>query len=140
MYATKQDIIDQEGEQVLYDYFDRGGDGVIDDAAVDRALARASALVDSCLGNKFVVPIVNVPALLVGYVVDLAIYYGSNGSYDELRVRHDDAIKWLKKVASGEINIGLPEIEQPEDNSSKGEVLTSCADYKVFNDKALENF
>ena len=137
MYATKQDIIDQEGEQVLYDYFDRAGDGIPDDAAIDRALNRASGVVDSCLGKKFVIPIDPVHALLIGYVVDLALWFGGNAS-EAWRTRYNDAIKWLKSVLNGDIDIGLVEIDQPEAAPDSKDVIVAEASSQIFTEEKLD--
>jgi phage gp36-like protein len=107
-YATIADITAIHGARTLQIVGDRNSDGVIDEAAVNLALASASAEIDSYLASRYSVPIASPDQMVKGYCVDIAVYrlaYGDLERTEEMRIRYDDAIKWLKEVAKGNAQI-----------------------------------
>lgn len=88
-------------------------DGVSEDDAIAAACEDASSLVDSYLVKAgIVVPVDPAPAVLVMHATNVAMYELSQGvaTYTEVkRQRYDDAILWLKVMASGKGD--LPGVE-----------------------------
>lgn len=119
-YATRSEFVDQYGQDAVLVVADRDSDGVIDDLVVDNALARASAEIDSYVGVKHRLPLSVVPDRFAGLTGDIAMYLLSSegGSLTEdKRKRYEDAISYLRRVATGEAGLGLP---TPDDQESSG--------------------
>ena len=110
IYATPQDIIDRYNEETLVLVFDRQRLGAADPVAVAKALADASAELDSYLAGSYPLPLAIVPPALAGYCVDIALYRGTDGPAvpEERRKRYDDAIRWAIKVGEGKIKLPMP--------------------------------
>jgi phage gp36-like protein len=102
-YATPADIIDLYGEDALF-VADHNRDGAADLVAVDRALASATAEIDTYIGVRYPLPLLEVPEFLKTICVDVAIYrlaLAADVLSEEHRRRYDDALAFLKRVADG---------------------------------------
>ena len=111
-YATQQDIIDRYGEEAFTVAADRDGDGLADAEAVERALSDADAEIDAYLAVKYELPLASTPPLLVRLAVDIAYHRLSpeaDTATEARRSRYDQAVSLLKRLASGEVSLGLPE-------------------------------
>lgn len=107
-YATQQDMIDAQGEDLIVTISDRDNNGAIDTAAVTKALAAASSEIDSYLANRYVVPVASPSAMLANVCIDIAIYRlaaRAAALTEEMRLRYTDAIAWLKEVAKGNVEV-----------------------------------
>lgn len=117
-YATTQDIADRYGQGVL-DAIDRDGNGQADMGALDKALADASALIDSYLSQRYTLPLPAVPEALKRACVDVALYQvvreGTQAA-DDYRLRYEDAIAWLRDLAAGKAALDLPAPQQATGN------------------------
>lgn len=123
-YTTQQAIIDRYGHDALLLIADRDQDGVIDTAVVERALSDASAEVDTYVAAKYTLPLPSTPEVLVRLCVDIVIYRLSSDAgllTEERRKRYDDAVALLRRIASGEVSLGMP----TPPASSNGTVYTS---------------
>jgi len=102
-YAAQTDITTLYGPNALV-VADRDGDGVVEGLSVDKALVLASAEIDSYLAVRYRLPLHEVPAVLVQYCVDFAIYrlaLSADVLSDEHRRRYEDGLKALKEIAAG---------------------------------------
>ena len=109
MYATTQDIITAYGEDALIAAMD--DDAVVHEPTVTAALEKATAEIDSYIADRYPLPLPSTPARLRDICVDIATYKFSQTAdvlTDEIRQRYEDAVKWLDKVASGRVSLGLP--------------------------------
>ncbi|WP_290889384.1 DUF1320 domain-containing protein [Arenimonas sp.] len=108
-YATRQDMIDRFSEAELVQLTDKGeirADRIVD-AVLERALADASAEIDGYLAGRYVLPLDPVPANLPLLCCDIARYrLQINEAGEAVKARYDGAVKFLSKVATGEIQIG----------------------------------
>lgn len=117
-YATQQDMIDSFGEEELIRLTDTNdAPGVIDDAAVSRALDRVSADIDAYVAQRYPQPFEVIPRLLVGIACDMARYrlcgIGGRLMSDEVRDRHKDAVAMLKLIAAGDVKFGVDVQDNP---------------------------
>lgn len=82
---------------------------VIGTAMLTRALDDATALIDGYLSIAgYTLPITPAPPILLGYCCDIARYkLDRNQARDEVRMRYEDAISWLKDVAKGLASLGV---------------------------------
>lgn len=84
----------------------------VDTALIERTLFDASAEAEAYLG-RYTLPISPVPQLLRRCVADLARYYMSR--YDppeDVRKRYEDALRRLKMLADGTIDLGVDAVGQ----------------------------
>lgn len=119
-YATIQDAQDLYGETYVVTSVDRDEDGEPDLTSLTKALAQASSELDTYLGVRYTVPVSPAPTVLKRYCVDVALYQLSSsaaqGLTEEKRTRYEDAIRWLTKLAKGEVTLGLPDADGVEDD------------------------
>jgi phage gp36-like protein len=118
MYANEQDIIDKYGAEALVITADHDGDGVADPAVVARGLSDAGDEINTYIGSRYPLPLTYAPPILKPLCIDIALYKMSVGITvtDEKRLRYEDALKLLVKIAEGKITLGLPAVEQPVAN------------------------
>lgn len=108
-YATRADIEKVYGAQLVQIIADLTEDGVAEDEAVAQALEEASSEIDSYIGVRYPqVPLDPVPKILITYCRDMAVYrlaLNSGARTTEMRVRYEDALKFLEKVATGKVTL-----------------------------------
>lgn len=103
-YATTAALTGLTGEDVLSRLADRDGDLEADLPALQTALDRADAEIDAYLAVRYPLPLAEVPPILTQIACDIAIYrLGVDGGriMDEHRTRYEDAIAFLRRLASG---------------------------------------
>lgn len=89
-------------------------EGEVQVAVVDRAIESAGDLIDSYLGQRFSLPLVQVPKIVRQIAEDLAICFlydrATEMSPPEgMTARRAASEKLLEKIAAGELSLGLPE-------------------------------
>lgn len=84
---------------------------IVNPAFIQTALLDASAEVDTYLESRFALPLTDPPATLVRVCCDIAMYRMQAlrplQDVAEARRRYDDAIATLRRVAAGELTLGL---------------------------------
>jgi phage gp36-like protein len=114
-YATQSDLVTRFGDTELIQLTDRQGTvGEIDSAVVDRALLDADAEIDGYLAARYALPLASVPRLVLGAACDIARYrlYDDRAT-EQVTRRYEDAIKLLKLIAEGKVQLGLDAAAQP---------------------------
>lgn len=109
MYATRDDMVTAFGERECVSLTDREFTGNIDDAVLLSKLEQASAEIDGYLVGRYPTPWPDSPRVLVSRCCDIARYMlcGSGTQCtEEIRERYLDAIRYLEKVANGNISLG----------------------------------
>jgi len=112
-YANHQDMIDRFAEQQLVEVTDP--DLVaIKVAALDRALEDASDEIDGYLEGRYRLPLQQPPRSLRLLACNIAMYrllsLRQIDVMEDQRQRYEDAIKFLRAVANGDINLGLTQL------------------------------
>lgn len=118
-YSTQSEILDQMDEDVLIQLTDDDDAGVVDADVVTQKIADADALIDGYCGARYAVPFTTVPALVLKFSVDIAIYnlYGRRkGAPEDRRNRFKEAVDFLKGVSAGNNSLG-------ENDPAAGETL-----------------
>lgn len=118
-YATGEMLVERYGMDAVRIAADRDGDGTPEAAVIEQALADASAEIDTYVGVLNRLPLAGVPEVLSRLCCDIALYRLSAdaGQYtEEKRKRYEDAVALLRRIASGEVTLGLP--TPPEQESS----------------------
>lgn len=132
-YATPQDLVDRYGEEELAIAADYDGDDAFDTAAVERAIGDASAEIDTYLGALYELPFGEPPAILMRLCTDIAIYrLASNTAHasEERRQRYEDAIALLRRIAKGEVKLG---VHSSTAETGGGEGTSAAAEGADFN-------
>lgn len=112
MYATGPDL-EARMQKHLIANLSGSEDGTPVAVRVDQALLDAAAEIDSYLGARFALPIAEPPPVLTRIACDIAIYRLFETARDDdvkdSRKRYEDAIRWLKAAADGEVALDAPE-------------------------------
>lgn len=108
-YAIQTDLEDAFGVAEVLQLADRDRNGVADPGFVASSLNRADSLIDGYLAGRYALPIIPAPAVLTATACDLARYWlYDDAAPDRVRQGYEDAIAWLKDVASGRVLLQLP--------------------------------
>jgi len=117
-YATSQDMIDRFSEQQLVEVTDPEI-LTIKVAALTRALEDASDEIDGYLEGRYRLPLQSPPRSLRILACNIAMYrllsLRQIDVMEDQRQRYEDAIKYLRAVANGDINLGLNQVGQTVD-------------------------
>jgi phage gp36-like protein len=107
-YATRQDMIDRFGSDELMQLTDRANLGVIDDTALNSALADADAEINTYLVGRYTLPLASVSPILTRFAADIARYqlFDTRAS-DQVIQRYKDAIAFFKQITAGNASLGL---------------------------------
>ena len=137
-YATQQNMIDRFGQQELAELTDRTNGAVIDATVLGQALVDADAEINGYLSSRYTLPLASVPPILTKFAADIARYqlYDTRAS-EQVKARYDDAIKFMKSLASGLVSLALDLVNQPV--SDAGGVQFK-ANNRVFNDAGLSDY
>lgn len=107
-YATQQHMIDRFGQQELIELTDRANLGAIDVDVLGRALDDADAEINGYLATRHTLPLASVPLVLTRVACDVSRYFLYEDRVTEaVRVRYQDAIKFLRGVSDGSISLGV---------------------------------
>lgn len=124
-YADQQYLDSYFGSAEVLIAADRDGDGTADTAVIRNALDSATEEIDSYVGVKYTLPLsATIPTgVLKRLCADIAMYrmsVNSHSSTDDKRKRYEDAIAWLKKLATGHATLGEEEtVEEADDLTVK---------------------
>lgn len=127
-YLTKQDLIDRIGLDELIVLSDREHTGTEDDTVIDRAMADATTEIDMYLGVRYTLPLSTIPSTLTRLAVSIAVYWLSENEAnisDLTRERYENAIKVLKGIAGGTIDLGVIDTDAPDTDGSGKVTLVS---------------
>lgn len=111
MYAQPQDIIDRFGAREVKQVLEADPDP--QNARLLAACADAAALADTYIARAHPLPLSSVPAALVSATADIARYRlhddqikeGGDTGKTTIRLRYEDALKWLADVAAGKVQL-----------------------------------
>ncbi len=103
-YATQADLVDRFGEQELQQRTDRSNGTVIDTVVLGRAQGDADAEIDSYLATRYTLPLASTPLVITRLACDITRYrLYDDGVPETVRVRYEDAVSLLKRLASGDV-------------------------------------
>ena len=107
VYCGLPDLIDRYGEAELSQLSDRVGIGMVDQAVVELAIADADGEIDGYVAAAgYPLPLAPVPGILTAYACDMARYrLMADQATDQVRRRYEDAIKFLKALAAGQVRL-----------------------------------
>jgi phage gp36-like protein len=142
-YSTLNDFLEQLAEIELVNLTDDNGLGVVDQARIDWAIAKADAVIDAHMpAGKYVLPFSPVPALARSFSVDLGIFNlfarrPNVGDIPEaIKEQRNAALAYLKRVQAGEAGMGA-DAATPAASSTSVDMLVSSND-RIFPASLLE--
>src|SRR5262249_50095492 len=112
-YATKEDIDDAYGTDLLVRVADYDKDGIPDDEVIARNLSNADEVCNAYLSAQYPVPVTPIPGRVRTGAMDIAVYKTARqraGRTDEMGVRYEDALAMLEKISTGKVGLGLPPV------------------------------
>ncbi len=144
-YGLKQDLLDGEGQDLVYVIFDRNRDGTLDDVAITKCGNDAQGEMDGYISARYPLPLATNPPWAKQIWCDITLYRGARAAdalTTELRQRYDDALTFLRNLAAGRVGLGLPETPQ---NPIKGGELKSAdilvsGNERVFTRSGMRDF
>ena len=141
-YSMVEDILDQIDEAKLIQLTDDEGEGTVNTARAEKAIADADAFIDGYVGSRHRVPLDPVPGIVRGYSVDIAIYnlYARRDVVPELRAdRFKNAVRFLELVARGKRSLGAGD---PEGNPPAADApeLSNDNPERLFTRKSMGGF
>jgi len=139
-YCTLEDILTQLDEDTLIELTDDAGAGTVNGAVVERAIADADAAIDAYCQGRYTLPLSPVPPMIRRISVDMAIYhlYSRRGDAapETRRDRHRDAVRFLQRVAEGQIRLGA-ESPAARDSAASVEIDSNT---RVFSRERMEGY
>ena len=138
MYASKQDILDRYGEDLLWTIARRAADpddpeseDALDDTAIERALSDATDEINARLNARYELPLPTIPTLLSRSCVDLAVFNLATGPElsEEIEKRANRATTLLSQIGTGKVDLGLPKAQKPLPSGGIGLVQEGRSDF-----------
>ncbi|HDL3365505.1 TPA: DUF1320 family protein [Mannheimia haemolytica] len=132
LYASPDSLIKRYTLDVLLSIA-RNDERQLDETKVYEALEDASQTIDSYLAGRYRLPLNAVPSVLERHCCYIARYFlEKNRATDQARLDYEDSIRYLEKVVSGAISLGLSDMEEPveTDNAAMIESAGSVWDRK----------
>ncbi len=129
-YATSQDFIDAFGlqEAIMLTNLDDPSATIPNLIPLDKALHDASAFIDTYVGSRYLLPLTAVSTVVNRYCLDIARYMLDRiRSREDVRLRYEDAIKFLTLVAKGQVSIGADLLTGGNVASIAGDVTVAGA-------------
>ena len=107
-YITLTDLTQRFGEDEILSLTDTGS-GEIGTELVDRAIEDASGEIDGYVAaGGYTLPLTPVPSIIKAYACDIARYrLYDESALEQVSKRYDDAIKFLRAVAKGDVLLGI---------------------------------
>lgn len=142
-YATVDDFVMAFGEDEAIALSNLDDPTALDqrNAVIEAGLEGADSMIDGYIQSAgYTMPLSSVPAVLKEIALDIARYRLDRlSAREDVRLRYEDALKWLRDVSAGKVSLGL---------ATNGEEVTasgSCAiEYyaseSVFSRESLRDY
>jgi len=106
--------------------------------AINQALDVADGTINSYLASRYTLPLTVTPAVLKKTALDLARHeLHKERATEEITKRRDNAIAWLKDLASGKATLGAPTLDSGV-NASGIRIVPSAG--RTFSSDSLDAF
>jgi len=137
MYATQADLEQRFGADEVLQLTDRNSTGAVDVAVLSAAIGDAQAVIDGYLRSAgYTLPLATIPVELMRISCDLTRYFlYENSATQVVKDRRDEAVSWLRDVASGKVTLGVSMQGVAPDAAASAVRMTS--DVRLFNAATL---
>ncbi|MEQ1412244.1 gp436 family protein [Acinetobacter indicus] len=111
MFATLDAMRNKFGERELIELTDieTPYTDAINETRLNAAMQQANSEIEGYIGARYALPLQTVPPFLQSIACDMARYHASTGAMSEndpIKTRYDAALKTLKEISKGTIQIG----------------------------------
>jgi len=111
MFATLDAMRNKFGERELIELTDieKPYTDAINETRLNAAMQQANSEIEGYIGARYALPLQTVPPFLQSIACDMARYHASTGAMSEndpIKTRYDAALKTLKEISKGTIQIG----------------------------------
>ncbi|RXE49211.1 gp436 family protein [Chromohalobacter israelensis] len=113
-YCSADDLVARFGENEMLDLA-ADDTGELDAALIERACDDAAGEIDGRIAaGGYSTPLASVPRIVTAYACDIARYrLYDNRATEQVTKRYEDAIRFLRGVARGEVSLGLATQDDP---------------------------
>lgn len=139
-YASQANLTDRFGEAMLVALTDRGAvaSGLVDAAVIGRALTDTDAMIDGYLATRYVLPLSEVPPLLVDLALQISIYKLHINEPDaKISKDYDNALKMLRDIGTGAVRIQAAGIEPASSNAQGVQIVDRERPFTAVNMKGF---
>jgi phage gp36-like protein len=129
-YCTIAHMVDLfgSGEIIALSNLETPSATTINAGRVDTAIAYADNEINSYLAGRYTLPLASVPPVLADKAADIARYQlDSINPRDDVIERNAAAIRWLKLVADGKVELGLAGNGEEVPSNSYGVAFSATA-------------
>lgn len=139
-YATQANLTERFGEAMLVALTDRAAvaTGAIDAAVIARALTDTDALIDGYLGTRYVLPLSEMPPLVLDLALQIAIYkLHINAPDEKISEDYKTALKMLEKIGNGAMRIQAAGVEPTSSNAQGVQIVDRERPFTAANMKGF---
>lgn len=141
MYASAADLQERFPEMDLIQLTDPNG-AVLNVGKLNAALAAASAEIDGYLQARYPLPLSRVPEHLKTLALNIAYYRlqidRRGEAIEDIRSQYLDAIRFLEKVNSGVLQLGVAADDQVVAQPASGPEIVSSS--RLFSRSSMRHF
>lgn len=137
MFATLQAMRNKFGERELIELTDieKPYTEAINMERLNAAMQQANSEIEGYIGARYTLPLQTVPPFLESIACDMARYHASTGVMSEnspIKARYDNAIKTLKEISKGTLQIGGSPAGQAAPVQTSNNAVVMSASRKDF--------
>lgn len=137
MFATLQAMRDKFGERELIELTDieQPYTDTINVTRLNAAMQQANSEIEGYIGGRYPLPLQTVPPFLQSIACDMTRYHASTGAMSEndpIKTRYDAALKTLKEISKGTIQIGGNPTGEAAPIQSSNNAIVIAASRKDF--------
>jgi phage gp36-like protein len=137
MFATLEAMHKKFGERELIELTDieKPYTDTINMDRLNAAMQQANSEIEGYIGARYTLPLQTVPPFLESIACDMTRYHASTGAMSEnspIKVRYDAAIKTLKEISKGTIQIGGSPTGEAAPVQSSNHAIVMAASRKDF--------
>lgn len=137
MFATLQAMRNKFGERELIELTDieKPYTEAINMERLNAAMQQANSEIEGYIGARYTLPLQTVPPFLESIACDMARYHASTGAMSEnspIKARYDNAIKTLKEISKGTLQIGGSPAGQAAPVQTSNNAVVMSASRKDF--------
>ncbi len=140
MYCTLADIqgnIPRERLVEITDDLNPTASGEVVESVVEKKISEASDIINAYIGKRFRLPLPFVPSVIKTICVNITIslLYTRVMELDipeGIKLRYDEAISFLKRIASGDMSLGIEEKNEGAIPESGFSICTAGGGKSIF--------
>lgn len=139
-YATQANLVERFGEAMLIALTDRAvvATGAVDAAVIARALTDTDALIDGYLATRYVLPLSEMPPLVLDLALQIAIYkLHINAPDEKISEDYKTALKMLEKIGNGAMRIQAAGVEPTSSNAQGVQIVDRERPFTAANMKGF---